>query len=57
MDRDTPVGFGSIRLVFDLDTDIDNERVTKLIELTERYCVVLQTLAGSPTLTVEWARS
>lgn len=56
VDRDTPVGFGSIRLVFDLDTDVDDERVTKLIELTERYCVVLQTLAGSPALTVEWAK-
>ncbi|HWI22937.1 MAG TPA: OsmC family protein [Baekduia sp.] len=53
VDRDTPVGFRSIRLEFDLDTDADEARIAKLIELTERYCVVLQTLAGSPALTVE----
>ena len=44
VDREAPVGFKSIRLKFDLDTDADNERVSKLIKLTERYCVVLQTL-------------
>lgn len=44
VDREAPVGFKSIRLKFDLDTDADNERVNKLIKLTERYCVVLQTL-------------
>jgi uncharacterized OsmC-like protein len=57
VDRDAAVGFGAIRLVFDLDTDAEERRVTKLIELTERYCVVLQTLAASPGLTVEWSRS
>jgi len=44
VDREAPVGFKSIRLKFDLDTDADDERINKLIKLTERYCVVLQTL-------------
>lgn len=48
VDRDAPVGFRTIRLRFDLVADADDERVHKLVELTERYCVVLQTLAGSP---------
>jgi uncharacterized OsmC-like protein len=45
VDRDAPVGFKNIRLKFDLDTDADQERIDKLIKLTERYCVVLQTLS------------
>lgn len=45
VDREAPVGFKSIRLRFDLVTDADAERVSKLIKLTERYCVVLQTLS------------
>jgi uncharacterized OsmC-like protein len=57
VDRDAPVGFRAIRLRFDLDVDADDDRVDKLIELTERYCVVLQTLAGSPSLTVDWGRA
>jgi uncharacterized OsmC-like protein len=48
VDREAPVGFASIRLGFDLDTDAPEEQVAKLIELTERYCVVLQTLLTSP---------
>ena len=56
VDRDAPVGFRSIRLRFDLDTEADPERVGKLVELTERYCVVLRTLAGSAALSVDWAR-
>jgi uncharacterized OsmC-like protein len=50
---DAPVGFRSIRVRFDLDTDAEPERLAKLIELTERYCVVFQTLAGSPELSVQ----
>lgn len=38
------MGFSAIRLRFDLDTDADDEAVEKLVELTERYCVVLQTI-------------
>ena len=47
VDREAPVGFKNIRLKFDLDTDADPERIEKLIKLTERYCVVLQTLSRS----------
>jgi uncharacterized OsmC-like protein len=48
--RDVPVGFQSIRLKFQLDTDAAEEKVKKLIELTERYCVVFQTLKNSPNV-------
>ena len=53
VDRDAPVGFSAIRLSFDLDldADADAEQLATLQELTERYCVVYQTLAGSPGLT------
>src|SRR4051812_42840211 len=50
VDRDATVGFRSIRLHFDLDTDADDEQPAALVRLPERYCVVLQTLAGSPAL-------
>ncbi len=43
--KETPVGFGSIRLAFDLDTTATPEQLETLIRLTERYCVVYQTLA------------
>jgi uncharacterized OsmC-like protein len=42
--KDAPVGFRAVRVRFDLDTDADADVVDKLIELTERYCVVLQTV-------------
>ncbi len=57
VDRDAAVGFRSIRLTFDLDTDAADEQVDKLIELTERYCVVLQTLVASPAPAVSWTRA
>jgi uncharacterized OsmC-like protein len=50
--KDTPVGFRGIRLRFDLDTDAPAEQKKKLIELTERYCVVLQTLRQAPAIRV-----
>ena len=50
VDRDAPVGFRSIRLDFELDTDADAEQLQTLLKLTERYCVVLQTLAKAPEL-------
>ena len=56
VDRDAPVGFREIRLRFDLDTDADHEQVDKLVQLTERYCVVLQSLTGSARLQVDWER-
>ena len=52
VDREAPVGFSAIRLRFDLDTDAEQEALGKLLELTERYCVVLQTLASPPRLEV-----
>ena len=46
--KDAPVGFREIRLRFDLDTDALGEQRKRLIELTERYCVVLQTIRNAP---------
>ena len=50
--KDTPVGFRQIRLSVALDTDAAPEELRKLLDLTERYCVVYQTLARSPELKV-----
>jgi uncharacterized OsmC-like protein len=50
--KEAPVGFRDIRLRFDLDTDADEAQRTNLIRLTERYCVVLQTLRRAPPVTV-----
>jgi uncharacterized OsmC-like protein len=50
--KETPVGFESIRLRFELDTDASQEQVAQLLKLTERYCVVYQTLAKPPQVTV-----
>jgi len=50
--KDAPVGFRAIRLRFDLDTDEPAERIATLTKLTERYCVVYQTLANPPPLTL-----
>jgi uncharacterized OsmC-like protein len=52
VDREAPVGFRDIRLHFALDTDATPESVAKLVQLTERYCVVLQTLRNTPQTTV-----
>jgi uncharacterized OsmC-like protein len=52
--KETPVGFSAIRLRFQLDTDADQATVDKLVSLTERYCVVYQTLRASPTLSASW---
>jgi uncharacterized OsmC-like protein len=48
--KDVPVGFQHIRLHFELDTDASEEQVTNLLRLTERYCVVFQTLRQSPEM-------
>jgi uncharacterized OsmC-like protein len=53
--KDAPVGFRSIRLTFDLDTEASLEQVQTLIRLTERYCVVYQTLAHPAQLSVSAA--
>jgi uncharacterized OsmC-like protein len=50
--KDAPVGFQRIRLDFDLDTDASDEQLSTLMRLTERYCVVFQTLRRSPDVTV-----
>lgn len=48
--KDTPVGFQNIRLFFDPDTDATDEQLASLQKLTERYCVVFQTLQHSPMI-------
>ena len=48
--KDAPVGFSGIRLTFDLETSEPQERIDTLARLTERYCVVFQTLAKPPAL-------
>jgi uncharacterized OsmC-like protein len=57
VDRDAPVGFRAIRLHFELETSADDEQLATLLRLTERYCVVLQTIAGSPRLETSCARA
>jgi uncharacterized OsmC-like protein len=52
VDRDAPVGFRQIRLSFDLDADLTAEQRQKLLDRTERYCVVFQTLRSGPDLSV-----
>jgi len=48
--KDAPVGFAEIRLTFQLDTNATEEQLATLLKLTERYCVVLQTLRSAPTI-------
>jgi uncharacterized OsmC-like protein len=50
--KDAPVGFRAIRLNFALDSDATDEQLDTLVRLTERYCVVLQTIISSPELSV-----
>ena len=54
--KDAPVGFRAIRLRFDLDTDASPDQLATLLKLTERYCVVFQTLNSRPQLSVEHRR-
>ena len=53
--KDAPVGFRDIRLRFELDTDAEMSTVEKLIALTERYCVVYQTLRARPPIQISHA--
>lgn len=55
--REAPVGFSAIRLHFALDTDATPEQLDTLLRLTERYCVVYQTLVGSPTVDMAFHHS
>jgi uncharacterized OsmC-like protein len=52
VDRDAPVGFSAIRLSFELDSDAGPDQLDTLQRLTERYCVVYQTLARGPQVSV-----
>jgi uncharacterized OsmC-like protein len=54
--KDAPVGFREIRLRFDLDTDAPQDRLDHLLKLTERYCVVYQTIKAGPPVAVSMAR-
>ena len=54
--KEAPVGFKSLRLTFELDTDASSEQVESLFMLTERYCVVYQTLLNTPEIAVESSR-
>ena len=57
VDKAAPVGFKDIRLKFDLDTDAGEEQLETLLKLTERYCVVYQTLRNSPPVEIESTRT
>jgi uncharacterized OsmC-like protein len=54
--KDAPVGFRAIRLRFDLDTEAPQEQLDRLLKLTERYCVVYQTIAKGPPVDVRLER-
>ncbi|QFI66439.1 hypothetical protein EKH55_1565 [Sinorhizobium alkalisoli] len=53
VDKDAPVGFAQIRLFFDLETEAPQEKLDQLLKLTERYCVVYQTIRSGPPLEVK----
>jgi uncharacterized OsmC-like protein len=55
--KDAPVGFAQIRLRFDVDTDEPQEKLDQLLKLTERYCVVYQTIKSGPPVAVTMARA
>ena len=56
VDREAPVGFRDIALRFELDAPgASDEQLATLLKLTERYCVVLQTVRGAPQVAVELA--
>ncbi len=54
--KDAPVGFANIRLRFDLDTEAPQDKLDQLLKLTERYCVVYQTIKSGPPVDVTMAR-
>jgi uncharacterized OsmC-like protein len=55
--KDAPVGFAQIRLRFDLDTDAPQEKLDQLLKLTERYCVVYQTIRNGPPVDIRLQRT
>ena len=56
VDKEAPVGFREIRLRFDLDTDAPQDKLDQLLKLTERYCVVYQTIAKGPPVDIKLKR-
>jgi uncharacterized OsmC-like protein len=56
VDKEAPVGFAEIRLRFDVDTDAPQEKLDLLLKLTERYCVVYQTIKNGPKVSVTMRR-
>ena len=56
IDKETPVGFAEIRLRFEVDTDAPQDKLDLLLKLTERYCVVYQTIAKGPPVDIKMQR-
>jgi uncharacterized OsmC-like protein len=56
VDKEAPVGFRQIRLRFDVDTDVPQDKLDQLLRLTERYCVVYQTIAKGPPVDIKLSR-
>src|SRR5262245_15520114 len=56
VDKEAPVGFREIRLRFDIDTDAPQDKLDQLLKLTERYCVVYQTIAKGPPVAISLNR-
>jgi uncharacterized OsmC-like protein len=56
VDKEAPVGFREIRLRFDVDTDVPQDKLDQLLKLTERYCVVYQTIAKGPPVDIKMRR-
>jgi uncharacterized OsmC-like protein len=54
VDRDAPVGLTGVKLKFEIDSTAERKKLEKMIELTERYCVIYQTLAKPPALESEF---
>jgi uncharacterized OsmC-like protein len=57
VDREAPVGFREIRLRFDVETDAPQDKLDQLLKLTERYCVVYQTIAKGPPVAIKMQRA
>ena len=56
VDKEAPVGFAEIRLRFDVETDAPQDKLDQLLKLTERYCVVYQTIAKGPPVDIKMQR-
>lgn len=57
VEKEAPVGFGAIRLIFKLDSAAPQDKIDQVLKLTERYCVVLQTLRSTPKIAVSADRA